>query len=496
MPSRNDKTFEVRRITSSMLALSCLLFFAAPPVRSQALEVDFNQVVRGSGPYMFGGAHIPPAEHAGAMEALRTAGVGHIRFDISLEDILPANIGLQDYLANSGGVADPARWNWKLENEIGRVRAAGLSAYGVILWNPGWLTKNGKNNGEVVNYDVWEDIVRKVLVRLGSRFEYIEIWNEPCWTAFLDSGSDWSVERVKQVTVEYHRRALRAAQGLGLKLGGPACYGWWRDTLIEAILADEFIRKQISFVSWHYYDKDQADYIDFERTVSMIRERAGRDLDIHVSEWNYSAGPDSYPEFQNSPRAAAWVAMKLIQFYRLGVDASTMYHLSNGPWGFEYRDGNGKWGGYEWRDGRAIPYGFLSAFTLIARTLGLGQLGAKVAVVDSRQVDMPASLAGVGLKNGAQANVILLANHGSGQAVSLSIRVKSPSAGVAAVALQAFATGAEARVFDGTSLLRENLVVTRDGYALVRVEVPAYTAVGLRLDWKSPPAAPLLNPIP
>ncbi len=480
----------------SLLLLLGLAVCAVPQVQSQTLEVDFSRVVRESGPYMFGGAHVPPPEHPGAMDALRTAGVGHIRFDVSLEDILPANITLQDYLANRNGVADPARWNWGLESEINRVRAAGLAAYGILLWNPRWLTKNGQNNGEVVNYDVWEDIVHKVLVRMGSRFEYIEIWNEPCWTAFLDLGPEWSSEKVKQVTVEYHRRALRAAQGLGLKLGGPACYGWWRDTLIEAILADSFIRQQISFISWHYYDKDQSDYVDFERTVALVRERAGRDLEIHVSEWNYSAGPESYPEYQNSPRATAWVARKLIQFYRLGVDSATMYHLSNGPWGYEYKEGNGKWGGYEWRDGRAYPYGFLSAFALFARTLGLSQAGAKVGIVDSKETDMPASLNGVALKNGAQANVILLANHGSGQTGRVSIRVKLPPGGAAAAAVQAFGAGTDGKVFDAISLLRENLVVPRDGYAVIQVQVPAYTAVGLRLDWRALPAAPLLSPIP
>jgi hypothetical protein len=472
------------------------LLLAVPTAWAQTLEVDFSQVRRNSGPYMFGGAHVPPAEHAGAMNALREAGVGHIRFDISLQDILPANITLQDYLANRNGAADPSRWNWALESEINRVRAAGLPAYGILLWNPKWLTKNGTNKGEISNYDVWEDVVRKVLTRLGPKFEYIEIWNEPCWKDFLDLGPEWNTEKVKQITVEMHRRALAAAQGLGLKLGGPACYGWWRDTLIEAILADDFVRQRISFVSWHYYDKDQADYVDFERTVALVRERAGRDLEIHVSEWNYSGDQGSYPEFQNGPMATAWVAKKLIQMYRLGVDSATMYHLSNGPWGYEYKAGNGKWGGYEWREGRAAPYGFLSAFALFGRTMNLNQKGAKISVVELKESAMPASISAVALNIASQANMILLANHGSDQAGRVSMRVKVPAAGAAALAVEAHRTGTDARITTATSLLQSDLVVVRDGYAIVQIEVPPYTAVGVRLQWKALPGAPAFHPIP
>jgi hypothetical protein len=478
------------------VAAVLLMLLALPDARAQTLEIDFSRVARESGRYMFGGAHVPPAAHPGAMEALRGTGVGHIRFDVSLEDILPKNITLADYVANRDGVADPARWNWALEAEIGRVRNAGLAAYGILLWNPKWLTKNGANNGEVANYDVWEDIVRKVLVRMGAKFEYIEIWNEPCWKAFLDLEPNWTSDKVTQITVEYHRRALRAAQGLGLKLGGPACYGWWRDTLIEAILADEFIRKQISFVSWHYYDKDQADYVDFERTVAMVRQHAGRDLEMHVSEWNYSGDPGSYPEFQNGPMATAWVARKLIQFYRLGVDSATMYHLSNGPWGYGYEEGNGKWGGYAWNEGRATPYRFLAAFDLFARKLGLGDDGAKVGVVEMKETAMPASIAAVALNTGSRSNVILLANHGAAQSGRVSIRVKAPGTGAAAAVLEAFRTGADGKVTGATSLLQGDLVQLRDGYATLQVEVPANTAVGMRIQWKALPGAPSFNPIP
>jgi hypothetical protein len=473
-----------------------LALLLAAPTWSQTLEIDFSRSIRESGPYMYGGAHVAPPEHPGALDALRGAGVGHIRFDISLEQILPANITLQDYLANRNGVADPARWNWAIESDINRVRAAGLAAYGILLWNPRWLTKNGANNGEIANYDVWEDIVRKVLQRLGARFEYIEIWNEPCWEAFLDLKPAWTSDKVTQITVEMHRRALRAAQGLGLKLGGPAGYGWWRDTLIEALLADDFIRQNIGFVSWHYYDKDQTDYVDFERTVAMVRERSGRDLEIHVSEWNYSGDTGSYPDFQNGPNATAWVARKLIQFYRLGVDSATMYHLSNGPWGYEYKEGNGKWGGYEWRDGRAVPYRFLSVFGLFGRTLGLGQPGAKVAVVDLKESTMPVSTAAVALKTAAGANVILLANHGSPQASRVSIRVKAPAQGGVGAQLQAWQTGADGQVSSGLPLLQGNPVLPREGYVTLQVEVPAYTAVGMRLQWKALPGAPSFNPIP
>jgi hypothetical protein len=455
----------------------------AAPGWTQTMDVDFSRVVRHSGPYMFGGAHIPPASHPGALQALRAAGVSHVRFDISLADIVPANTTVAAYLANQGGVANPAGWNWALESEIRRVREAGLAAYGVLLWNPAWLTRNGKSNGEVVDYRVWEDIVRKVLTRLGSRFAYIEIWNEPCWTDFLDLGPGSSVERITQVTLEYHRHALHAAEGLGLKLGGPVGYGWWRDTLLQAALSDEYIRSHLGFVSWHHYDQAHFEYTDFERTVALVRRLAGRDIEMHVSEWNYSGDRGSYPEFQNGPHAAAWVGKKLIEFYRLGVDSATMYHLSNGPWGYEYQEGNGKWGGYEWRDGAAHPYRFLATFAMFGKMLGLAQPG-EVSVVES-QPAVVAGVTGVGLKNAAQGDVILLASHGSTQAATLSIRVRTPASPAAALAIKAFSSSGSGRVLDAASLLHDALVVPKNGYAVIHLEVPPYTALGLRLEWKA-----------
>jgi len=450
---------------------------------TQTLDVDFRHVVRESGPYMFGGAHIPPASQPGALQALRDAGVTHIRFDISLEDIVPKNITLSEYIANPAGVADPANWNWKLESEIRRVRDAGLSAYGILLWNPKWLTGNGNDNGEVLDYNVWEDIVRKVLMRLGPSFEYIEIWNEPCWRTFLDLGTSSPEEKVKQVTLEYHRRALHAAEGLGLKLGGPACYGWWRDVLIEALLKDEYIRSHLGFVSWHHYDKDHVDYADIERTAKLVRERAGRDIEMHVTEWNYTADSGSFPEYQNSPKAAAWVARKLIEFYHTGVDSATMYHLSNGPWGYDYAKNNGKWGGYEWRNGVAEPYGFLSVFDMFGKTLGLAQKDAHVEVVETTPLNLPPRVNGIGLTSGAQSNLILLANHGSELPATLLIRATPPVASATAPVVQTFSASGDGTVMEGAVAIEG--VEAKSDHAEIRIEIPAYTAIGLRLDWNN-----------
>jgi hypothetical protein len=162
----------------------------------------------------------------------------------------------------------------------------------------------------------------------------------------------------------------------------------------------------------------------------------------------------------------------------------------------EYKEGNGKWGGYEWRDGRAVPYRCLSVFGLFARTLGLAQPGAKVAVVDLKETTMPVSTAAVALKTAAGANVILLVNHGSPQASRVSIRVKAPAQGGMGAQLQAWQTAADGVVSSGMPLLQANPVLPRGGYVTLQVDVPAYTAVGMRLQWKTLPGAPSFDPIP
>jgi hypothetical protein len=92
---------------------------------------------------------------------------------------------------------------------------------------------------------------------------------------------------------------------------------------------------------------------------------------------------------------------------------------------------------------------------------------------------------GVGLKNAAQGDVILLASHGSTQAATLSIRVRTPASPAAALAIKAFSSSGSGRVLDAASLLHDALVVPKNGYAVIHLEVPPYTALGLRLEWKA-----------
>ena len=78
---------------------------------SNNIVINFaNQIATGS-PLVFGGAHAPNLDHQDAWDLIANAGVTMIRRDFFIENELPKDITLDDYINNKNNIQNPDNWN-------------------------------------------------------------------------------------------------------------------------------------------------------------------------------------------------------------------------------------------------------------------------------------------------------------------------------------------------------------------------------------------------
>ncbi len=154
------------------------------------VSIDYAKQIATGSPLVFGGAHNPNVEHQDAWNKIAYVGVTNIRKDFFIEDLIPANISLQDYKNNKNNIQDVRNWNQTKINEkislFKNAKERNLKVIAIVSYAPKWLTYSGKIYGVPSDWDIYEDLVKKTYLLFRDYVDYLEIWNEPNYPAFMD----------------------------------------------------------------------------------------------------------------------------------------------------------------------------------------------------------------------------------------------------------------------------------------------------------------------
>ncbi|MEW6045064.1 MAG: beta-xylosidase [Bacillota bacterium] len=234
-------------------------------------------------------------------------------------------------------------YGWRAVDAVyDRILALGLRPFVELSFMPAALASGTQScfywQGNVTPPRDWtqwgalvEAFVRHLVERYGLdevRQWYFEVWNEPNLRYFWAGSQedywrlyDWAAAAVKRVDVD-------------LRVGGPAtAAGAWVDAFVRHCLEGKNactggVGAPFDFVSYHGYPTDAGQVLDGEhvpftretywremarrnaryvhealRREAWGHERAGRGIEIHVTEWNSTAHLHD-PELDGSNQAA------------------------------------------------------------------------------------------------------------------------------------------------------------------------------------------------
>ncbi|KRE69736.1 hypothetical protein [Paenibacillus sp. Soil750] len=146
-----------------------------------AVTVTFNYTTAtnsSDSPLLFGGSNEPSPEHnSNIYPKLKGAGLKYQRGTIHMDTLLPSNITLADYKNNVNNVQDPNTWDWTGLQWVDFAKANGITTMLNMFYAPPWLTYSGTAKGVPKDWSVYQDIIKKVITKYGSKLDYVEPLN-------------------------------------------------------------------------------------------------------------------------------------------------------------------------------------------------------------------------------------------------------------------------------------------------------------------------------
>lgn len=157
----------------------------------------------------------------------------------------------------------------------------------ILSYNVPWLSFNNATNGVPRNWTVYEDIIKKIAQRFQGKIDFIEVWNEPDLTPFLDvanSGYASSLAAYKAI-YSHAANAIRSVNAT-IPIGGPALSN--TDTSwANALLQDASTKPNVNFLSYHHYQMVPNGEPNIQALRNVAAANGVSDMPIYITEWNW-----------------------------------------------------------------------------------------------------------------------------------------------------------------------------------------------------------------
>lgn len=361
-----------------------------PKTTVQKVNVNFSKQIAESSYLLFGGCSPVPG-HEAAWEQLAKAGVTFLRFDVKLGVYPePKQITLEEYKANqgvAGSVADinSKHWNFsRLDAQIKLAKDNGLKTLVILNYCPKWLSHTGDFKSPPKDWDVWEDIIRQIVLKYKDQVDYWEIWNEPNGPEYLKTnGSPYpdTKDGMLQAYLDITKHTIKAAREAdeNVVLGGPTVATWDAQIFFENF-CNVAPLQDIDFLSYHiYWHCPKPHAPDMGDMMAIARNAGAGQKPFFITEWNSHSGVfDLFNEFKNTPKAAGWIGKTFTLFLNQGVKGSNFFNMSEGK-----AMDDGLYGAYKMNNGEVQLFRFMKVFHLLSKVLDLGQPESVIRVYDS-----------------------------------------------------------------------------------------------------------------
>lgn len=343
------------------------------------LTVDYSQQIGTGNPEVFGGAHGPRLQDTEAWDMLKKMGVTTLKRDINFQYEAPLKTTVDDYIKNNLSNQNTDSFNLDRINETRKIyknaRERGIKTMAVTAFMPTWLSLNGKNNGLPKDWNVYEDIVRKIYKIHRPYLDYIEISNEPDLNTFLSTeGTTLSRQEAYLQLFLHTSKAIRQVDqemndGKKMKIGGGITSEPNQPSYLEALLKNTEAKNNLQFVSYHTYGHEEP---TSARTKTVLKKYGAEKLPIFISEWNKSSSTSEYNPFHNSEPAITYTGGKFIDFLNEGYGGANYFTLSNSD---KSRPNTvfSVFGIYENKDGKTKPFPQTKTWTVLSMNSRLGR---------------------------------------------------------------------------------------------------------------------------
>ncbi|CAN5191072.1 hypothetical protein BH09PAT2_BH09PAT2_01490 [soil metagenome] len=445
------------------------------------LTVNYNSPIAAGSPLIFGGSHNPLVEHQDAWNQIQDIGITSIRKDLFTEKAIP-NTTIEDYKNNKNGVADVKNWN---QTELNAIKDIFINAHkrnmktiGILAYTPGWLTYTNTGNGVPKDWEVFADIAKKSYEIHRDNLDYLEIWNEPTFDYFFNlTGSNMSREEAYKMMFKSAVKAIREVDrekndGKRIKIGGPVAHRPFDTSLLEAILKDPDLAKELDFISYHNYDAEHLKEPSDIHFRALLEQYHLEKLPIFITEWNHMPN-DSKPDPLNTGiDAILYTGNKFIGFLKMGLTGAN-YHVLEPLNKKRQNGGVGYYGFYEWQDDKAILVPQARTWRLFSNKMGLGKGGSQVYGTTVETDDMNS----VAFKNSdGQYGVTVVNSSPTSQMIELNLG----NTGIGNYAqLQIFDASENNEAMD--PVYAGLMKAQEDGKFTFRYPIPAKTIIGITL---------------
>lgn len=442
---------------------------------------DFSKVSATGSPLVFGGSHTPNHEPQAAWDVLRDTGFTMVRRDFYLDRVLPKNITISDYINNKNNVQDPKNWNQKeldiTVQNFANAKKRGMKVIGIVAFTTNWMTYSGNYFGVPKDWNVYEDVVKKLYRIHRKNVDYLEIWNEPGMSVFLNLKNSpyTSVEAYKLIYI-HAAKAIREVDaefndGFTVPLGGPVNFEPNDTKYLEAILQDEYTSNNLQFVSYHTYGYTEPSWNNFKR---VLKKYGKENLPIYITEWNINPDRSKPSDLVTTHKAIPYTASKLVDFLNMGLSGANYFATVE----INKEDPSyGYFGMYYVSNNQVILREQAKTWRLMSRTLGLGSGMSKVY-----EHTVSGTVKAMGFQNSTGNKGIVLVNENDYvKTVTVSAaNITDP----ASIIVQAYGASS---AYDGSNVIGNKYVGKRGNTLEFQTVIPPQTAIGLVFE----PAGPL-----
>lgn len=453
---------------------------------TSAVTINYGSVLNSAGsPLLFGGSNEPSQAHyASVYPQLKTAGVKFQRGTIHVDRLFAthfANITLADYQNNVNGVQNPNNWDWSALTWADNAKTQGFKTMVNIFCAPGWLTYNGNVSGVPKNWTVWQDIVGKIITRYASKFDYVEILNEPASGNFITlTGSPYSTKAAAAKDIYYYTAAGIRAVNTSLTIGGDADAKLGGDFgALGTILRDtRNTSSMIQFVSYHVYAPNPPGSDQYTAIQTLLNNSSRSGLPIFITEYNHNFNASTTDAHVVGNTAVTFMGTTLLGFMtQPQIKGAAIYgFLPNNAVLDPQEDcvgcSNIAQGFYSWNGSSATLVKQSRAFRLLSLSMGLG-----AGTYKTFSSSNPGISFGLGATNSVGNVIALLVNESaSSNTVNLSL-TNIQASGNHTVKIYIADTGSN----DGSTAVTTltNQPITGGTMTLSNIVLPANSIVGV-----------------
>lgn len=451
-------------------------FTTIPVFAAGSVSVDYTSTTGTGSQYLFGGTHTPNLSHTDAWDKLFNAGCNYIRNDVRPQLIVPSNITLSDYQGNVNNCANPSTWNFTyVDNWLSKAKQYGAKTMALIFEKPAWLTYDGTVHGVPKDWNVYEDIIKKIYQHIQSNTDYVEFNNEMKNSVFFNiTGSPYTDWKVASDDQFYHGVHAVRSVSTTVQVGGVAESTCSDEGDLGVILGDSRLgSNDINFLTFHDYDTAPVHYDNIQnlRNLVISKGRNGN-MPMICDEWNYTAQAVTTPDtLVQGDRSGSYHGYRLIRFAKYGWNMDGYYDFS--PWNMNNDQG---WtetlGVYSWSGSAATMNESMRTWLVYAKKMGLGS-----GAFQMKSTSFPGTTEALGAVNSSGTPLVLAVNDnnyantlnftltGLQNASNITVQIYMPSPSN-----------------DGSSPYQtlSNQVISNNQYT-VSVNMPAYSSVGILL---------------